>query len=163
VTAASAARLRGVLAELGFLGQPRHRLLQRLQVGEDQLGRDGLDVALGRDIAVDVTDVRVGEDPHHLADRIGFPDMGEELVAQAFALRRAADQPGDIDEADGGRDNLDRFIQPREGGQPWIGNPDNAHVRLNGGERIVRRQHAGPGQCVEQRGLTYVRQADDAD
>ena len=58
---------------------------------------------LGRHLAVDVDHVGVGEDPDDLADRVGLADVGEELVAQALALRRAADQPGDVDEPHGGR------------------------------------------------------------
>ena len=103
-TAASATRSRSAsLPDFRLLGEPRHGLLQRLQVGQDQLGRDRLDVALRRDVAVDVAHVGVGEDPHDLADRVGLADVGEELVAEALALRRAADQPGDVHEPDRGR------------------------------------------------------------
>ena len=37
--------------------------------------------------------IRVREDAHDLADRVGLPDVRQELVAQALALGRAADQP----------------------------------------------------------------------
>ena len=40
-----------------FLLQPRHRPLQRLQVGEDELGLEHLDVRPRIDPAVDVRDV----------------------------------------------------------------------------------------------------------
>ena len=33
-------------------------------------------------------------------DRVDLANVGEELVAETFALRRAADQPCDIDELD---------------------------------------------------------------
>jgi len=36
---------------------------------------------------------------HH---RIDFADVGEELVAEALALRRAFDEAGDVDELDDG-------------------------------------------------------------
>jgi len=42
-------------------------------------------------------------------------------------------------------------------------NADDAHVRLDGRERVVRRQRACPGQRVEQGRLADVGQADDAD
>ena len=66
------------------------RLLDGLEVGEDQLGLDGGDVVGGVDLAVDVGDVLVAEDAGDLADRGGLADVGEELVAQALALRGAA-------------------------------------------------------------------------
>ncbi len=44
----------GILGELGLLGQPGQGLLQRLQVGQDQLGDHRLYVALGRHVAVHV-------------------------------------------------------------------------------------------------------------
>ena len=65
------------LGESRFLGQPGHGLVQRLQVGQDQLGRDRVDVARGRHVAVHMTHIRVGEDPHHLADRVGLADVGQ--------------------------------------------------------------------------------------
>ena len=42
-------------------------------------------------------------------DRVDLADIGEELVAEAFALAGAAHQPGDIDEADLGRHDLRRL------------------------------------------------------
>jgi hypothetical protein len=75
-------------------------LLQRLQVGQGELGTDGLDVGGGVDLAVDVGDVVVAEHPRHLADRRGLADVGEELVAQPLPLGRAAHDAGDVDELD---------------------------------------------------------------
>jgi hypothetical protein len=39
-------------------------------------------------------------------DGVDLADVAEELVAQAFALGRAAHQAGDVDEAELGRDDL---------------------------------------------------------
>jgi hypothetical protein len=153
----------GILGEPGLLGQPRQRLLQRLQVGQDQFGDDRLDIAFRRHVPVHVRHVRVGEDPHHLADRIGLADVGEELVAQALALRGAADQAGDVGEPHAGRHDPGRVVQLGQLSQPRIGHADHADVRLDRGERVVRGQRAGPGQRVEQRGLADVGQADNAD
>ena len=154
---------RGILGELGLLGQPGQRLVQRLQVGQDQLGDDRLDVAFRRHVAVHVGDVRVGEHAHHLADRVGLADVGEELVAQALALRGAADQAGDVGEPHRGRHDPRRVVQLGQLGQARVGDADHADVRLDGGERVVGRQRARPGQRVEQGGLADVGQADDAD
>ena len=52
------------------------------------------------DLFRDVNHVLVLEAAHDVRDRVGFADVGEELVAEAFALRRAGDQSGDVDEFD---------------------------------------------------------------
>ena len=88
------------LVDPGLLLQPRDRLLDGLQVGQDQLGLDRRDVVAGVDLAVDVGDVLVAEDPGHLADRRRLADVREELVAQALALGGAAHDAGDVDELD---------------------------------------------------------------
>ena len=43
------------------------------------------------------------------------------------------------------------------------GTLDAADVRLLGGERIVRGEHAGRGERVEERGLADVRESDDSE
>ncbi len=48
-------------------------------------------------------------------------------------------------------------------GQPRIGHADHADVGLDGGERVVGRQHVVAGQGVEQGRLARVGQPDDAD
>jgi len=53
-----------------------------------------------------VHDVRVLEAAHHVRDGVAFADIGEELVAQAFALRCAGHEPRDIDELDRGGDDF---------------------------------------------------------
>ena len=109
-----------VLVRARFLLQPRHRLLQRLQIGQDQLGLDDLDVGPGVDLAVDVHDVVVGEDPHHLTDRVALADVGQELVAKPGALRRALDDAGDVDERHRRRHDLLRREHLRELVEPRI-------------------------------------------
>ena len=78
-------------------------------------------------------------------------------------LGGAADQPGDVGEPDGGRYDPGQVVQPGERRQPRVRYFDDADIRLDGGERVVRGQHAGPGQGIEQGGLADVGQADDAD
>ena len=95
-----------VLLDPRLLLQPRDGLLDRLQVGEDQLGVDGLHVVLRRDAPVDVHDVVVLEDPDDLADGVAVADVREELVAQPLALAGALDDAGDVDEVDRRGDEL---------------------------------------------------------
>ncbi len=146
-----------------ILLQLRQRVLDGLQIGEDQLGVDGVDVVGRVDLAVDMHDVVVLEGAHDLADRVGLADVGEELVAQALALGRALDDACDVDEGDGGRDDLLGVHELGEHGQALVRQRYDAGVRLDRGERIVLRQHVVAGQCIEHGGLADVRQSDDSD
>lgn len=152
-----------VLLEAGLLRQARQRLLDRLEVRQDQLGVDRLDVALGRDLAVDVDDVLVLEGADDLADRVGLTDVREELVAQALALARAAHDARDVDEVHGRREDPLRAENLGQLGEAGVRDADDADVRLDRGERVVGRQHVVLGQGVEQGRLADIRQADDSD
>ena len=72
------------------------------------------------------------------------------------------DQAGDVDELDGGRDDLLRLDDLGERVEPRVGHLDDADVRLDRAEGIVLGRDAGLGEGVEQGGLADVRQADDA-
>ena len=50
-------------------------------------------------------DVLVLEAADDLDDGVHFADVGQELVAEAFALARALDEAGDVDELDRRRDD----------------------------------------------------------
>jgi hypothetical protein len=152
-----------VLLHPRLLLQARDGLLQRLQVGEDQLGGDRLDVGGGVDVAVDVHDVRVVEHAHDLADRVGLADVRQELVAQPGALGRALDDAGDVDERHHRGHDLGRVVDPRQHLEPRVGQGHDADVRLDRREGVVRGEHVVAGQRVEQRRLAHVGQPDDAE
>ena len=160
---AAATTGRQVLLAPGLLLQPRDRLLDRLQVGEDHLGLDRGDVVGGVDLAVDVGDVLVAEDPGHLADRRRLADVGQELVAEPLPLRRAPDDAGDVDELHGRGQHPCRAEQLGQPRQPVVGDADDADVGLDRGERVVRREDVVLGQRVEEGGLARVGEPDDAD
>ena len=42
----------------------------------------------------------VFEAAHDVSDRVGFADVGEKLVAKAFAFRSARDEAGDVSKLD---------------------------------------------------------------
>ena len=88
-------------------------------------------------------DVVVLEAADDVDDRVHLADVGEELVAEAFALARALDQSRDVEELHGGGDGALRLDDAAQGIEPRIGDLDDAGVRLDGGERIVRDQRAG--------------------
>ncbi len=92
----------------GPLGPLQHAF-DRLQVGEHQLGVDRFDVADRVDGPFDVHHVGIGEAADDVQNRVDVADVGQELVAQPFALRRPADQPGNVDQLHDGRDDLLRF------------------------------------------------------
>ena len=141
----------------------RDRLLERLEVGQLQLGVDRLHVAARIHRTVDVHDVVVGEATDDLGDRVGLADVREELVAEPLTLAGAAHDAGDVDERDrGGKDPL-RTEHLGELLEPRIGQVHHADVRLDRRERIVRGEHVVLGQSVEQGRLADVGETDDSD
>ena len=85
-------------------------VFDRFEVLELQLGVDDAFVAHGVDRAVHMGDVAVVEAAQYVDDGVRVADVGEELVAQSFAFRRAFDQSGDIDDFDGGRNHPLGFV-----------------------------------------------------
>ena len=117
----------------------------------------------GIDPARDMGDVVILEAAQHMHDGVAFADVGEELVAEALALRRAAHDARDVDEGDARRDDLRRARDGCERVEPRIGHGDVAHVRLDGAERIIRRlRRRRLGERVEEGRLADVRQPDNA-
>ena len=109
-------------------------------------------------------DIRVLEVTDHLADGIALADVGQELVAQACALGSGAlHQTGDIDELNGGREDASGVHDLCERVQAVVRNVDDADVRVDRGEGIVRGQATLLGESGEQRGLAHVGQTDDSD
>ena len=153
-----AARL---LLELGDL------LLQRLNVGEDELGHDRVGVPgrvheVGR--ATNLThDVGVGEVADDLADGIRLADVCQELVAQALALGGALHKAGDVHELHRGGHDAARMHDVGELLKTAVRHVDNAHVGLDRGKGVVGREAALLGEGREQGGLANVGQANDAD
>ena len=83
---------------LGFFRESLDAPLQAFQVGEHQLGLDGVDVADRVELAAHMRDVLVLETAHDVRKRIHLAHVREKLVAKAFSPRGAADQARDIDE-----------------------------------------------------------------
>ncbi len=154
----------GVFAgALGLFLQCVDALFQAVEIGQHQLGLDGLDVGDRIDLALDMGDVAVLEAAHHMHDGVDLADGGEELVAEPLAFRGAAHQAGDVDEGDAGRNDLLRLAQHREFVQARIGHRDLADIRLDGAERIIRRlRRRRLRERIEERRLADIRQADDA-
>ena len=138
--------------------------LKLLQVGQHQLGVDHLDVAARVGMRRHMHHVVVVEAAHDVNDGCRLPDVGQELIAQPFALAGALYQPGDVDELHGGVDGLFRPDQCRQLVDALIGYSHHCLVRLDGSKGIVGRQgQLLFGQRVERRALAHVGQTDDAD
>ena len=120
------------------LKRAKRRLRQRL------LGRG---ISLGTFVGVALEsriDLRAVEPLIAGTVEIGLANVGEELVAKALSVGRAAHQPGDVHKSDRGRDDLGGVIQLGQCAEPRVGDADDAHVRLSRGERVIGRQGRGP-------------------
>ena len=109
-------------------------------------------------MADDVGIIKAADDVN---DGIGVADIAEELVAETFALRRALDKTRDIHELDRGGGVFLRLVHLREIVQPRVRHGDNADVRLDRAERVVRRLRPGVRQRIEKRALAHVGQTHD--
>ena len=108
-------------------------------------------------------DVAVLEAAHDMGDRVALADVGEKLVAEPLALRRAADEAGDVDEGQPGRDDLLRAGDLGQDVETRVRHRDLADVGLDGAKRIVGRlRRRGLRQRIEERRLADIGQADDA-
>ena len=91
--------LRFLVALRGLFHEGGDALFEAFEVGQQQFGLDRLGIGDRVDLVFDMLDVVILETAQDVDDGIDFADVAEELVAQPFALRRAAHQPGDVDEA----------------------------------------------------------------
>ena len=136
---------------------------QALEIRQHQFGFDRFGVRHRVDAAFDMGDVVILEAAQYVHDGVDLADIGEELVAEAFALRCAAHQPRDIDEGNACGDDLLGLGDARNILEARVRHGDFAGIRLDGAERIVRGLCRG-GLCqgVEKRRLADIGQADDA-
>ena len=155
--------LRFLVAGLAALDEVGDALLQALEVGEQQLGLDRLGVGDRIDPVLDMLDVVILEAAQDVDDGVDLADVGEELVAEALALRRALHQAGDVDEGELGRDDLGRAGDGGKLVEARIGDRDLADIGLDRAEGIIGRlRRLRLGQSIEKRRFADIRQADDA-
>ena len=94
-------------------------------------------------------DVVIVEAAEHMQDGVTLTDVGEEFVAEAFALGRAFHKAGDIYYFNCGRYNRFRVAHLDESSQTVIGNGDDTHVGFDGAERKVGRLGLSVRKTVE--------------
>ena len=73
----------------------------------------------------------------HMDDGVYLPDIGKELIAQAFALGGALYKSGDVHELDHRMGGLSGIVHGGELVQTGIRNGNHAHIGVNGAERVV--------------------------
>ena len=109
--------------------------------------------------AVHVDHVAIVKTAEHVQDGIGFADVGQELVAQAFPLAGALYQTGDIHDIDrGGHDALG-LAHLGQHFQPFIGHVGGTQVRLDGTEREIGALGLARAHAVEKGRLAHIRQS----
>src|SRR5690606_15346250 len=86
------------------------------------------------DAALDMGDVVILEATQDVDDRIDLADIGEELVAETFALGRTPDETGDVDKGNAGRDDFLGAGDLRDVSQARVRNSNLAGIRLYGAE-----------------------------
>ena len=149
-------------AGTGGLGEFGKMAFDRREIGQREFGVDGLNVRQRIDFAGDVDNVFIFETAHDMRNRISLANVGEELVAETFALGRTCDQPRDVDEFHDRRHHLFRLDDDRQRSQAWVRHFDDADIGLDGAERVVFRRDTRLGQRIEQGGFADIGQADDA-
>ena len=148
-------------AHTGCLGFGGEALFDRVEVLQDQFGFDDFHVADRIHGTVDVHDVFVVEAADDFHDGFAFTDVGQELVAEAFALGGTLYKACNVHKfCNGGNDgfrivDLDQFIEAA------VRHAHHAHVRFDGAEGVVGRFGACVGDGVKDGGLAYVREAYD--
>ena len=154
----------GVLvAALGLLLHRYDAPFETLEIGQHQFGLDRVDVGQGVDPSLDMGDVAVLEAANDMGDRVAFPDVGEKLVTEAFALRGAADKTRDVDEGETCGNDLLRAGDLRQREQSRVGNGDVADIGLDRAERIIGRLGGSRlRQRVEERRFADIGQTHDA-
>ena len=126
-----------LIARCGLLLALADIVLYGLQILQLQLRVDNTLVANGIHRAIDVRNITILEATQNVDDCIGVADIAEELISQAFALRSTLHQTGDIDNLDGGGDNLAGVINLGQLNESLIGYGDNTHIGLDCTEREI--------------------------
>ena len=133
-----------------------------LQIRQGQFGVDRVDIAKRIDAPLDVDNVPAAKAAHDVQNGIHLANVGEELIAKPFAGACAANDAGDIDDSHLRRNDFFGGLEAIDHRQPLIRHAHHAHVGLDGGEGIVRRQRPRRRECVEERAFTDVGKTDDA-
>ena len=135
--------------------------VDHFQICHDELGVDDLNVAQRIGRALDVGDIRVFKAANNMDNRVAAADVGQKLVAESLALRRALDKTCDVYKLDDGGGELLGVMLVAQPLEPLVRHRNDADVRVDGAERVVVRRNARVRDGIEKRGFADIRQADD--
>ena len=146
-------QLRGFLvgALLGLLAPLLDLLLNDGKVRERQLRIDDFNIGSRIHFAGHMNNVVVLEAADDMGNGVALTDVGEELIAKAFALARAGNQTGDVDEFDSGRNDFLGMVDFGERLQARVRNLDDAHIGINCAEGVILSGDARFRQSIEER------------
>ena len=119
------------------LGDFGNSSLKDLDIREDQLKVDGLDISERIDASIYVDDVRILKAAYYVNDRIYFTDVCKELVSKSLTFGCALYKTCDINEFNDCRSYFLGVIKISQKFQSLIRYSNNAHIRVDGTERIV--------------------------
>ena len=111
---------------------------------------------------LDVNDVRIFEAANHMKDRVGLPDVREKLIAESLTFTCAADESRDVDDSQIRENGLFALRHVREARETLVDDGNDADVRLDRAERIIRALRACRSQRVENGRLPDVGQPNDS-
>ena len=150
-----------LVAALGVFLRLVNAAVDHFQVCHNELGVDDFNVAQRVGRALDVGDVGVFKTAHDMDNRVAAADVGQELVAQTFALRCALHETCNVDKLNDGRGELLRVMLVAQPLEPLVRHGHDADVGVDGAEGVVVRRDAGVGDGIEKRGFADIRQAND--
>ncbi len=103
-----------------------------------------------------MNDIAIFKAADDMSDGIGFANIGEKFIAEAFAFGSASNQAGNIDEFNDGRLNLLWFNDIDQRLQAWVWYLDDPNVGFYSTERIVFSGDPCIGDCIKQGGFTHI-------
>ena len=107
-------------------------------------------------------DIAVVEAAEHMEDRIGLADIGQELVAEAFAFAGAPYEAGYINDIDCCRDCPFRLAHFGQHLKPLVRDVGGSEIRLDCTEREVGALGLAGAYAIEECRFADVRQSDDS-
>ena len=108
-----------------------------------------------------MNDIVIFKATDNVDNRINLTDMGEELVAETFALGSALYKTCDINEFNDSGGELLGLMEISQPVQPLIRHGNHTHIGVNGAESIIIRRNTCVGNSIEQSGLANIGQSHD--
>jgi hypothetical protein len=141
------------------LGRP---FLHGLEIRENEFRVHHFDIADRIDRPKIMSDIFVLEATNGMRNGIHGPDVLQELVPQPFAFTGSPDETRNIEELKRRGGNLFGMNQLRQALQPFIGHRNNANVRINRTEPIVRHLRPDRRKGIEDRRFSNIGKTYDS-